>query len=237
MSHICIIPSKGKSTRLARKNLLKLGDHSLLAYSIQKAKKCNIFSHICVSTEDEDIATEAKKYGAEVPFIRRAHLSEDPATIMDVINHALSSYEEDKELTTITVLLPTTPFVVIDDIVNAHEVFYSNNSEALLGVTKCEFPPFNSWVIDDKNILMPCFPESPYKFTQSTSCPDTYRSNGAILILDISKLKELGHYKDLKITPYVMDSDRSLDIDTEFEYKFAKFIFDSNAKQMEKELF
>ena len=229
MSRICIIPAKGASTRLAKKNLLKLGEHSLLAYSIRKAINAKLFEKICVSTEDEKIAGIAKKYGADVPFTRPAELSRDPATIIDVAKHALDYYlNREFNFTTATILLPTSPFVSVNHILEAQHLFDENNSGALLSVTPCEFPPFNSWVISgEKNnkFLEPCFPDSAYKFTQSTSCPITYRSNGAILIINIKNLRNSGHYHGSGIVPYVMEPECSIDIDTEFEYNFAKYIY------------
>ena len=237
MKNFCIIPAKGTSTRLAKKNLLKLGEHTLLAYSIRKAIKSNIFDAICVSTEDKEIAGVARKYGLEVPFLRPASLSRDPATIMDVVMHALEYYaDRNMEFDNVTVLLPTSPFVEVDHILDAHNQYFTKKAEALLGVTECEFPPFNAWIVKG-DCMEPCFSDSPYKFTQSTSCPVTYRSNGAILILNVGMLKKFGHYKNLNMTPYIMDAISSIDIDNELEYTFAKFVFSHNSGNMEKELF
>lgn len=227
---LCLIPAKGCSTRLPRKNMLPLGGKPLIAHSIQKALSAGIFKNVCVSTEDKEIAEQAKKYGAEVPFVRPEVLAHDPATIVDVVLHALDYYKSQEILfEQVCVLLPTAPFVTIADIKNAMNIFHANgNNSALLSVTNTEFPPYNAWLInevEEGRMLSPCFPDSAYRHTKSTECPKTYRSNGAILIVDSQTLLKGKGYQSEGIMPYVMPSERSLDIDTELEYQFAVFLY------------
>ena len=227
---LCLIPAKGCSTRLPRKNLLPLGGESLLAHTIKKAKEIPLFKTICVSTEDDEIASLSKALGVDVPFMRPEHLARDPSTIVDVILHALEQYERiGIRFRFICVLLPTAPFVTESDIREAISAFGESQAAALLSVTETEFPPYNAWVINhEETRLKPCFPNSPFRATKSTECPKTYRSNGAILIVDTAKLKEKRSYQGEEIIHFVMPQIRSLDIDTELEYQFAKFLYETN---------
>jgi len=240
---ICLIPAKGASTRLPRKNVLPLNGRPMIAYAIKKAINSNIFHTICVSTEDEEIASVSRDYGAEVPFIRPTNLSKDPATIVDVMLHALDFYNKnDVHYHDMTVLLPTAPFVSVSDILEAHKVFDRSSGHALMSVTRTEYPPYNTWLIsgsdtDEDNYLMPCFPESPYKHTKSTECPDTYRSNGAILIVETDDFQKMRGYQGGRITPYIMPPEKSLDIDTRYEYMFAKYLMESGDYQDQLEVF
>jgi N-acylneuraminate cytidylyltransferase/CMP-N,N'-diacetyllegionaminic acid synthase len=213
----------------------------MIAYSIKKAIKSNIFQTICVSTEDEEIAQISQEYGAEVPFIRPEVLSRDPATIIDVMLHALDFYHENGEyFNDMTVLLPTAPFVSVSDIHDAHKIFKHSSADALMSVTKTEFPPYNEWLIansDSEDYLMPCFPNSPYKHTKSTECPITYRSNGAILIVEMGNFKKHRGYQGSKIVPFIMPPNRSLDIDTRHEYMFAKYLMESGIYEYKQEIF
>jgi len=213
----------------------------MMAYIIRKAIKSKLFQTICVSTEDAEVMKIAEKYGAEVPFVRPDVLSRDPSTIVDVMLHALESYSNDGIVfERITVLLPTAPFVTVADIQKAHEIYNKSDADALLSVTSTEFPPYNAWLIEDtggQNKLTPCFPESPYKHTKSTECPTTYRSNGAILIVDTKKLYENKGYQGLKIIPYVMPAEHSLDVDTNHEYMLAKCFMESSFFEEQQELF
>lgn len=236
---ICLIPAKGASTRLPHKNVLPLDGHPMIAYAIRKAIKSNIFDTVCVSTEDEEIANISRQYGAEVPFIRPDDLSRDPATIVDVMLHALEFYDEcGQNYHDMTVILPTAPFVTVSDILEAHKIFDNSRADALMSVTKTEFPPYNVWLIaNSKKNLTPCFPESPYKHTKSTECPDTYRSNGAILIVELSKFRKNKGYQNSTIVPYIMPNEKSLDIDTHHEYLFAKFLMESGSYKDQQEVF
>lgn len=229
---LCLIPAKGCSTRLPKKNLLKLGNDPLIVRIVNKAKEADVFERICVSTESDEIAAISKATGAEVPFIRPEILSRDPSTIVDVVLHAIKYYElvENINFNQVCVLLPTTPFVSVEDIKDALNIFKASDEKALLSVSKTEYPPFNAWVIDTKNdqtVLAPCFPNSPYRQTKSTECPATYRSNGAILIVDVDYLKRHKGYQSGVIIPFEMPMAKSVDIDTETDYLYAKFLDES----------
>lgn len=226
---LCLIPAKGTSTRLPRKNILPLNGRPLIEFTIEKAIKSNLFEKICVSTEDSEIAKISKECGAEVPFTRPRDLSKDPSRIVDVMMNALNYYKKKNiEFQQISVLLSTTPFVTLEEITKAHSIFDKSSADALMSVTPTDYPPYNSWLIRELNgneYLTPCFPNSKYRYTKSTECPKTYRSNGAILIVKTKELiKNLG-YQKLKIIPFVMPIEHSLDIDTSYDYMIAKFLF------------
>jgi CMP-N,N'-diacetyllegionaminic acid synthase len=225
MHDLCLIPAKGSSKRLPRKNLLHINGTPLLLRCLNKALNCDFFDTVCVSTEDEQIAKLATQGGAEVPFIRPVQLSQDPSTLSDVIRHALRYYQETGiEVSTVTMLLPTSPFLEGKHIYEAICLFREGTAPAVLSVTSCESPPFNTFVIEQKlkqPRLAYCFPDSKFRKTKSTECPETYRSNGAILILDVQKFLEVHSFHELEIAPYVMEQRYSVDIDTQFEYQMA----------------
>jgi CMP-N,N'-diacetyllegionaminic acid synthase len=222
---ICLIPAKGCSTRLPRKNLLPLNGVPLVALAIEKARNSELFDIVCVSTEDDEIANVARGSGAEVPFVRPIHLSRDPSTLIDVMLHALDHYSDvGVNFDKICVILPTSPFVTIDDVTQANKIFDEIHCDALMSVCATEFPPYNAWQLDETCMLLPCFPDSPFKFTKATECPRTYRSNGAILIVNVAFLRKERTYRSNALQSYVMPIERSLDIDTSLDYEFAKFL-------------
>lgn len=226
---LCLIPAKAASTRLIKKNLIKLGPHSLLGHTILKAVKSELFDNISVSTESEEVAREAHQYGAEVPFLRPKSLSVDPATLVDVISHALSIIQTDtKIIQSVTVVLPTTPLISISDIRNAYEIYEKSGGMTVMSVTAHSHPVFNAWMIDKHNAhknLTPCFPDSPFKYTKSTECPETYRANGGITIIKAVDFTRNGTYRKTPILPYIMPEKRSVDIDTEHDLALAEFFF------------
>lgn len=232
---LCLIPAKACSTRLARKNLLPLNGEPLVARVVRKAIISDIFDTICVSTEDEEVASVAASNGADVPFLRPAELSRDPATIVDVMLHALEFYRDrGKQFDRLCVLLPTSPFLTVENILEANQRFSSDVERAVMSVCETEYPPFNAWLVEETPTgaaLSTCFPDSPYRYTKSTECPRTYRSNGAILIVGCKQLQETGTYRTEPIQPYIMSLENSLDIDTHFDYSFAKFLAETKSSE------
>ena len=106
-----LIPAKGGSIRLPRKNIRKLAGKTLLQRAIEAAQQSGVINHLSVSTEDEQIATEAKQLGVDVPFMRPTYLSKDPYGVVDVALHALDEWERlGKCFQTLVILLPTSPF-------------------------------------------------------------------------------------------------------------------------------
>ena len=102
MTSICIIPARGGSKRIPRKNIKDFLGKPIIAYSIEAALKSGLFDEVMVSTDDEEIAEVARQYGAAVPFMRSAHTASDFATTADVINEVLDSYSsKGKEFDTV----------------------------------------------------------------------------------------------------------------------------------------
>jgi len=223
---LAIIPAKGGSIRLKKKNIMELVNKPLIAYPIENANRCGLFERVIVSTEDPEIAQIAKEYGAEVPFIRPGELARDPATISDVCLHALNSLDKEGKLyDTLVILLSTAPLCRQEDIAEAIDFFKTNNGKFLLSVTACDVPPYNALRLDvDGMSLISCFPESEFRHTKSTECPQTYKSNGAIAIVDISAFKSNRSIWGKPLLAYKIPPERSIDIDTEFDLKLARFL-------------
>lgn len=235
---LCLIPAKGASTRLPNKNILPFIGHPLLAHVIKKAIASNLFAKVCVSTESARVADVARQYGAEVPFIRPSSLSVDPATIVDVMLHALEHFNEcGEQFDSLWVLLPTAPFLLVSDLLEVHRQLVANPSDVLMSVTKTDFPPYNSWLIDDQGFLQPCFPESPYVATKSTECPHAFRSNGAILVVKTDSFIRRRGYRSMPIASYVMPAERSIDIDTDYEYRLAALVAQAKLVDIDEGIF
>ena len=101
MKPVCIIPARGGSKGIPRKNIRKIGGKPLIAYTIMKAKKSKIFSHIVVSTEDKEIALTAKRYGAEVPFLRPKNISHEKSPDIEWVTWIMKILNRRKLLKTI----------------------------------------------------------------------------------------------------------------------------------------
>ena len=138
MNRIALIPARGGSKGIPRKNLMKVAGKSLLEWAFFSARESNLFSHICISTDDIEIANHAKSLGAEIHFMRPASLALDTSLQIDVINHAVDFfYSRGVETSSLTLLQPTSPFRYPKDLINAHAIWDSHEVNSLISVTEC----------------------------------------------------------------------------------------------------
>jgi CMP-N-acetylneuraminic acid synthetase len=218
---LCLIPAKGGSTRLARKNILPLGGKPLLGWAIASAVQSGLMDRIVVSTEDDQVAEIARSLGAEVPFMRPLHLARDPAGVVDVALHALAELRDrGEEYQILVILLPTCPFRTADDIRKACELFRETGASFLMSVSLFDHTPFAALSLDGDHLLRPFFPE--YVGRKSQDMPEAYRANGAIHVLEVAAFERERSYYAQPLIGYEMPWQRSIDIDTEHDLRFAE---------------
>lgn len=223
---LILIPAKAGSTRLPRKNIRPLHGISLLGRTIQRAQALPFIQRICVSTEDEEVATEARKFGIEVPFIRPAHLARDPAGVVDVALHALDWLEaEGERFETLMILLPTSPFCTVADIEGAVRTYLDQNVDFLMSVSREAHSPLSSLILKDGQ-LTPLHPEwlNRTGAKADSELPTIVRCNGAVTILNVAAFRRERNYYAYPLAAYEMPPDRGLDIDTELDFQFAEFL-------------
>ena len=134
--NLCVIPARGGSKRIPHKNIKKFNGKPIIAYSIEAAIKSNCFSKIIVSTDDMQIAKIAKKYGAEVPFIRPEGLSNDYIGTSPVMQHAIQWAEDNNYIfECVCCLYATAPFITSKLLLEAYKQFKVSNSEYCFSVT------------------------------------------------------------------------------------------------------
>ena len=221
----CFIPAKAASTRLKQKNLLKLGGKELIYYPIQLARSSKLFdaNDIIFSTESEDIRQLAIKYGAHAPYLRENKLAYDPYGVCDVLLDFLNKFEKFQQYKSVCILLPTSPFTSIVDVKKGYEVFNSGRFNSVMSVTETEHRAQRSILIID-GILSPLFPEAIK--AKSQELEPTYRINGSVIIVDIKELLNKKTYFLNPIGTIVMPAGRSVDIDNEEGYLYAKYLKD-----------
>jgi len=122
---VAIIPARGGSKRIAKKNIKEFHGKPIIAYSIELALKSNLFDRVIVSTDDSDIAEISKEYGAEIPFIRPDNISDDFSTIDDVLIHALKEINSSCKYS--CTILPTAPFLKMEYLISGYEHIKKNN--------------------------------------------------------------------------------------------------------------
>ena len=147
--NICVIPARGGSKRIPKKNIKDFFGKPLIAYSIQAALESNLFQRVIVSTDDEEIAKIAKKYGAEIPFLRPKELSDDFTDAADVVNHALEFFENlGEEYEFICTVYATAPFIQVKYLVKGYEELKNSNAVNAFSCTSMPFPAQRSFTID-----------------------------------------------------------------------------------------
>jgi len=224
MEILYIIPARGGSKGLPGKNIRLLGNKPLVAYAIEAAVNSIFKGTVIVSTDDEEIATVGKKYGAAVPFMRPDELATDAASTMDLVFHAINFYKQQHVFFDLVVVLqPTSPLRTSSDIDQAISLMKEKKMDAVVSVCESEHHPL--WT----NILPPDgsmknFIREEVKGKNRQQLPLNFRLNGALYI---SKSEALETYKGFiheKTIAYIMPTDRSVDIDHEIDFKLAELL-------------
>jgi len=221
MANIAIIPARGGSKRIPRKNIKSFLGKPIIAYSIEAALKSNLFDEVMVSTDDEEIAEIAIQYGATVPFLRTKKNADDFAVLADVIEEVLEQYEKNNNLKfdTICCIMATNPFINPFLIKDSSEELIKKNGESMIAVTKCNPPIQRTFEIKD-GILSFVYPEHFYTRTQDLST--RYYDAGSFFWVRVDAFKI--HKKGItnKTIPYVLQDEFVQDIDTMSDWKLAE---------------
>jgi len=174
---VSIIPARGGSKRIPRKNIKIFHGKPMIAYSIQAAQKSGLFDKIIVSTDDEEIAAIAREYGAEVPFIRPKELADDYAGTIPVIAHAIQILEEQGNIIdSACCIYATAPFIRSEDIIRAYNALITQNKSYSFPVTTFPFPIFRGVKRDAEGNIQMFFPE--HFSTRSQDLEEAYHDTG-----------------------------------------------------------
>ena len=215
---LAIIPARGGSKRLPRKNVLDLNGKPLIAYSIEAGLDSSYIDKVVVTSDDDEILTISKKYGA-VTINRPNELASDIATTFDAIKHAVDNCEK---YDYIVLLQPTSPLRNEKHIDEAVELLESKKSNAVVSVCKMDHNPMWSNVLDH-SLSMKGFLGDEILNKRGQDLDKYYRLNGAIYICETDKLlKEESFFLKDNIFAYKMNRESSIDIDEEIDFKMAK---------------
>lgn len=225
MENICIIPARGGSKRIPKKNIIDFNGKPMIAWSIEAAKKSNLFDRLIVSTDDEEIANISKKFGAEVPFFRK-NTADDHSPIslatLEALEQAEQFYNENYD--NVVQLMANTPLRTSEDIINQFNYFKENNCESLISHFK--FGWMNPWwatKIDENGYPKRIFKNLGSK--RSQDLPDLFCPTGAIWISKVEILKKYKTFYSPNYMIYELDWKNSVDIDNYTDLEFADLIF------------
>jgi pseudaminic acid cytidylyltransferase len=229
--NICVIPARGGSKRIQKKNIKNFCGKPIIFWSIEIAKASNCFDKVIVSTDDEKIATIARKYGAEVPFIRPKSISGDFTPTVPVISHAIKWLIQNYEKPLyVCCVYPTAPFIKLSDLKDGLKILKKTKLNYVFPVTDFAYPIQRSFKIDKNNKLKMFFPK--YYHYRSQDLDSAFHDAGQFYW---GKTKAWLNNKNIfskNSFPMPIPRSRVLDIDTIEDWKIAEKMFKINNKKL-----
>ncbi len=223
--NVAVIPARGGSKRIPRKNIKLFCGKPIIAYSIETAIRSDIFNKVIVSTDDREIATIAKNYGADVPFVRPAELADDFTTTGSVIAHAARRIQKEVgKLSAVCCIQATAPFIKKDDLIKAYNIFNTKKWNYVFTATSFVYPIQRAFMKLKEDGIKMLQPE--HFLTRSQDLPETYHDAGQFYFGKTDAwLKNIITFSEkstiLTIPPY-----RAVDIDTEEDWIRAELIME-----------
>lgn len=231
---LTIIPARGGSKGVIKKNIKQLVDKPLIAWSIEQALSSKYIKEVIVSTDDEDITAVAKKYGARVPFVRPDHLATDIATTADVLIHAIDELKKMGESYEYILLLePTSPLRETTDIDTAIEILLSNKeAKSIVGVAKAESQHPSFCISLSSNGFLRS--KNGFQVLRRQDIEELYYYEGSIYFSEINSfLSNKSFYHELTLG-YIMPKWKALEIDDETDFVIAEAMIKNNMKNFKK---
>lgn len=214
MNVLAIIPARGGSKGLPRKNILPVGGRPLIAWSIEAARGANCIHRVVLSSDDDEIIAVAKAYGCDVPFKRPETLATDEASSMDVVLHAL---EQLPNHDIVILLQPTSPLRTSADIDSAFELMMRSGAPSCVSVCPASESPYWMYSLGDQQRMHQLIKPAA-DATRRQELPPAYSLNGAIYIARTDWLHKHRSFIGNDTVAYVMPRSRSIDIDTEEDF-------------------
>lgn len=221
---IAIIPARSGSKGLKDKNIKDLSGKPLIAYSIEAAINSKIFDEIIVSTDSEKYAEIAKKYGANVPFLRSEENASDKAGSWEVVKEVLSKLDTKYDI--VILLQPTSPLRTSENIIEALNLFSEKNADSVVSV--CKISHSIAWINTlDETLSLKGFIKKEYANKRRQDIKTHYTVNGAIYIVKSNLLNQNCDLFTEKSFAYIMDEEDSIDIDTGLDFLIAKAVMEA----------
>jgi len=221
MSILAIIPARGGSKRIPKKNIKNFCGNPIISYSIENAFDSGIFSEVMVSTDDEEISKIAEKFGASVPFFRSKKASDDHAPLVAVLLDVLSMYQKKgKNWDYVCCILPTAPLMSSEDIKTAHNILLSTKSPAIVPIVRFSYPIQRALQLDDSGIVSMVQPD--FISLRSQDLKPRYHDAGQYYFIRTAILLKEKSLFPQKTIGLEVDEMKVQDIDTETDWKLAE---------------
>ncbi|BBW92216.1 pseudaminic acid cytidylyltransferase [Pseudoalteromonas sp. PS1M3] len=222
--NIAIIPARGGSKRIHRKNIKNFHGKPIIAYSIETARKSGVFDRIIVSTDDLEIAEVAKNYGAEVPFIRPSNLADDHTGTLAVLGHALSWLEKSNLIVDyICCIYATSPFLSAQALIEGKKCITSLNLNYAFSATEYNFPIQRAFYFNQKDKITMFQPE--HLSSRSQDLTPAYHDAGQFYWCAPNAIKELKPFFSAQSSAILIPKHLVHDIDTIEDWKRAELAY------------
>ncbi|MFH2135435.1 MAG: acylneuraminate cytidylyltransferase family protein [Pseudomonadota bacterium] len=219
-SVLAIIPARGGSKGVPRKNIREVAGSPLIAWTIEEAKKSKYIDRLILSSDDEEIIEIAKSLGCEVPFVRPSELAQDETPGIAPVLHAIDNllgYE------IVVLLQATSPLRSVADIDGCLEFCIAKDVNACVSVTHAEESPYWMYTVGAEGSLHPLL-ATDQQITRRQDLPQAYVLNGAVYVAHCDWLRKNKSFMAEETAGFVMPQERSLDIDTEMDLEYFKLL-------------
>lgn len=218
MKNLCIIPARGGSKRIPRKNIKDFLGKPIIAYSIEAALNSRLFEEVMVSTDDDEIATIAKQYGANVPFLRSANTANDYATTKEVLVEVLNQYQKiGQKFDVLCCLYATAPFVTPENLQECYS-HIGDKYDAAFTMVRYSYPIQRALKLENGFVKMR---EPEYKSSRSQDLEPIYHDAGQFYFTHVNKIEALElwteHTYGFELSELMVQ-----DLDTEIDWQLAE---------------
>jgi pseudaminic acid cytidylyltransferase len=221
---IAIIPARGNSKRIPRKNVKFFHGKPIIAYAIENAIRSRLFAEIYVSTDDLDIAQIAIQFGAKVPWLRSARLSDDYATTVEVIQEEIVKLTQSKaDIEDVCCIYPTTPFLDAQTLHQGADILKDGHWDYVISATLAESPPERFFCLDQDNRIQVKF--SGFETTRSQDIKASYRDAGQFYWGPVNSWKSGLPLFSSRSTFVEIPRALGVDIDTDQDWQYAEKLF------------
>lgn len=217
-----VIPARGGSKGVPRKNIRSLAGKPLIAWTIEAARKSVYIDRVIVSSDNLEIIEVAKALGADVPFVRPKRLARDQTSGMDPVIHAL---KEIPNYDYVVLLQPTSPLRLPEDIDACIEQVQNIGAPACVSVSEPEKSPYWMYTLQHGGAMQPLISQKENAVVRQ-DLPDVYALNGAVYVADIKWLLDTKSFLTNETVAYIMPKSRSYDIDTEEDFLLCEWIYE-----------
>ncbi len=217
---LAIITARGGSKRIPKKNIKEFCGKPIIAYSIEAALNSGLFEEVMVSTDSEEIAEIARKYGAKVPFMRSEKTSSDYATTAEVLLEVLDEYEKrGQTFDGMSCIYPTAPFITPEKLKDAYQQLKELDVTLVMPVVPFSYPPQRGYILKDKLL------EMKWKENLNSRSQDLeplYHDCGQFYFYNVKKYQAVNGQVSEGIAPIILDDLEVQDIDNETDWKLAE---------------